>query len=520
MAATWTETPLIVKHAGSDLDRLMRIPELAATYKRILRSADAVITHPRLMVRFLGMGVQPARLAASPPLPVPAELFNPTATPLDRSQPHVPAIGIYGKIGISKGTFDLVTALGRLAAEGIPFELLAMIGSQQHEWISSALDAAGLSDRTRILPFAPHWRVPAFIRACTAVCFLERDFPISIHGPMVPREVLACATCLVVSGEVAAKQVSAGQFESGRNVVIVDDPKDHDALVAAIRPLLLDPPVAEAIGQRGHELSAGIEPPSSFGAAWQSIVRLPPEPAPGAVKAPTAADLLAPALRAAVEFEWPELSGLHELGADDPFEGAFAWCDKAAASLPMLPSTGLRDRLDAALRYQRLRLEATSDRGRPAGPPFPAPDTLGSDKLADLSKPWFVPVRGRDVHVESFPYDVPALFGDENDEGVDSLLIAMPEHPVRVLFQRTQNLIPRELMIDNATSELLAACDGASTVADVVRSMAAWFDVDEDAARPSVLAALQRLHDADVIAFLDRPAATERRLAPSQPISG
>jgi hypothetical protein len=58
LAASWTGVPLLVQHAGSDLERLMRIPELAATYKEILRAADRVMTRPLLFQRFEGLGVR------------------------------------------------------------------------------------------------------------------------------------------------------------------------------------------------------------------------------------------------------------------------------------------------------------------------------------------------------------------------------------------------------------------------------------------------------------------------------
>lgn len=37
LASRWTATPLLLKHAGSDLDRLFRVPDLASTYREILR---------------------------------------------------------------------------------------------------------------------------------------------------------------------------------------------------------------------------------------------------------------------------------------------------------------------------------------------------------------------------------------------------------------------------------------------------------------------------------------------------
>ena len=84
-------------------------------------------------------------------------------------QPHegltgarVPTVGFLGKIGEFKGTFDLIQAFGLLAREGLAFNVLALIGDEAGELLARHLSEAQLTDRTAVLPLAPHWRVPAF----------------------------------------------------------------------------------------------------------------------------------------------------------------------------------------------------------------------------------------------------------------------------------------------------------------------------------------------------------------------
>ena len=85
--------------------------------------------------------------------------------------------------------------LGTIAKRSLP------LGAAETALLKT-VEEQGLSEVTWVLPFVAHWKVARFIRACTAVCFLERDFPITFHAPTVPREVLACGTCLVLSGEI------------------------------------------------------------------------------------------------------------------------------------------------------------------------------------------------------------------------------------------------------------------------------------------------------------------------------
>ena len=270
LAASLTGTPLLLEHAGSDLDRLMRLPELGAIYKRMLRGADGVITRPGLAGRFIGMGVRPEALRMGPPYALPAS-FTPDAAPLSAAEIErlafgppgaprpgraldlgLPVIGMYGKPGEAKGTYDLIAALGTLRAAGLGFNLLLLSGAGQQQELGAAIMDAGLDDRTWTLPFLPHWRVPGFIRACTAVCFLERDFPIAIHGPVVAREVLSCGTCLVLSGEIHAKQKNPDQLIDGENIILVPDPKDREMLAKRLRTVIQDPAGAIEIGRRGQ----------------------------------------------------------------------------------------------------------------------------------------------------------------------------------------------------------------------------------------------------------------------------
>ncbi|MFC7616186.1 glycosyltransferase [Actinokineospora soli] len=111
LAALWTGVPLYLRHAGSDLDRLMRDRDLATTYRRVLTSATAVVTSRALLTRFLGLGVDRAALRDCPPFAIPDD-FSPDTAPMDAEElstlagrpvdPSVPMIGVYGKPGRPK----------------------------------------------------------------------------------------------------------------------------------------------------------------------------------------------------------------------------------------------------------------------------------------------------------------------------------------------------------------------------------------------------------------------------------
>lgn len=187
--------------------------------------------------------------------------------------PSLPTIGIYGKVGEVKGSFDLLQALSQLHSSGVRFNFLALTQGRMPtiQRFVKSIEECGLEPVTWLLPFIPHWGIPNFIRACTAVCYLERDFPIKIHTPTVSREVLACGTCLILSPEIANKQLNREQFRHGSNVFLVD-PHNIDELVRSLEAVVKEPVKSHAIGMNGYtELSSVRE---NFGAYKAGLVSL------------------------------------------------------------------------------------------------------------------------------------------------------------------------------------------------------------------------------------------------------
>ena len=269
LAAQWSGRPIAIKHAGSDLDRLFLNPDLAATYSRALTNADIVITQPRLARRFLALGVKPENLCRDAAFALPKEFFHPE----EKQSNEYFTIGMYGKPGAFKGTFDLITALGKLRLSGRSFRLKLLIGEEQENIISEDLIRAGIKDWTEILDFVPNWKVPNFINSCDAVCFLERDFPVAIHGPIIPREVLSCGTCLVVSGEIANNQIARLPIKNGKNIVVVENPKATNELMNALGDLIDTPGRAQLIGAEGRKISIQIENEIDATEHWESLLK-------------------------------------------------------------------------------------------------------------------------------------------------------------------------------------------------------------------------------------------------------
>jgi glycosyltransferase involved in cell wall biosynthesis len=527
LASRWTNRPLVTKHAGSDLDRLYRVPDLSTTYREILRSADAVVTQPRLMPRFLGMGVDRSRLERDIAYSPPGSVFNSQAEPLDiaaaalgaaaeRPLPDAsaPIIGTYGKIGIAKGTYDLIAALGVLAREGLHFRFAAMVGAVQRQSLAPFLERAGLTSRTYILPMMPNWKVPAFLRACSCVCFLERDFPIAIHGPIIPREILACGTCLVLSGEIAGKQRYRDSFAPGENLLIVNDPRNTAGLAATLRTVIDNPANASTIGENGMHISRSIENYPGYIDGWEQLLsRYAGNAAKGMPQAPSEGefefvipDLLAFLRRRSA----PAVAKFRAPSGEHPFEVAIRFCDFMAGRVDRAAYGAEFPKLLAALAYAKARLRAAHFAEGGDTSAFVVSDRLFGAVVSAESAWDLRPVRGNSLRIEEFDYDVSGLeilasvggHAPTGDDGAD--LASLEPVSLLVLFHRAPNLIPCELRIDDATRELVARCDGTRTTAGIVDEMRRYFNAGTEArdeVTSRVLGALDRLYRAGVLVF-------------------
>jgi glycosyltransferase involved in cell wall biosynthesis len=166
-------------------------------------------------------------------------------------------IGMYGKVGATKGSFDLIDALIKVAAAGQEFVFLTL--SCDHREVLQAyyeaiVKSPALAERSWILPPIALYRVPAFLQRCSAVCFLERHFPISFHGSQIPREIRSSGACLVLSRAVAEKPWYRGNLVDDRNAVIIADPTDKDSLANRLSELISDLDRTCSIGHQGRRL--------------------------------------------------------------------------------------------------------------------------------------------------------------------------------------------------------------------------------------------------------------------------
>jgi glycosyltransferase involved in cell wall biosynthesis len=281
--------PLLLRHAGSDLARLSRHPDLRSAYRWMLGRAEVILTGPRSRRVLTGLGadVETFRFAGpgslpdyftGPPAPIDVielkgaaraafaatSLRGPVRAMLEGNlevAPVGPVIGICGKVAESKGSYDLLLALERMAEDGVEFTLLGALGGQEAllvPWLEALEATAHLRHRSIILPLLAPWRMPGFFDACDVVCLLERAFDVALHRTRVPLEVFQRGRTLVLSEEMSQKVYFSEKLEDRANYLSVEDPEDTGSLVAVLVEALTRPDLRDTVAAGGRRLATAL----------------------------------------------------------------------------------------------------------------------------------------------------------------------------------------------------------------------------------------------------------------------
>lgn len=498
LAAQMTGVPHVVRMAGSDAGRLWHHPQFEALYDHVLRSAAAVVVTGTVAERAAQRGVDPGRIVSGGAYALPAELFTPDGSALDPGALSAelaadsqlrdamwgefagegPWLGVYGKLGLRKGSFALLEALHRLKRAGLRFGLLALAHGnvdveQQFREKAAKLD---LRDRVLQIPFLPHWRVPEFLRLCHAVCCLEQDFPIGFHSPITPCEVLLCGTCLVATAELIKKLPGWKRLPHGYGCLAVEDVNDTDLLAERLSWVLRDPPAARRIGARGRAFALDLQRDIGFPMKIESILlaaakrrpllfeEVKPDEASPSSRGFALTEIAAAAIgesrdgvgkptyrRQTAGVGWARtVLNRIERGIA---QGRSEWC-------PMAQAVQVEIAIAAAEADQ-------SHRGARSDPLFRLQTggwAFEDDDLAAL-----VPVRDGSFSVVRFDFDVAALRNVRCAADFPSALVPRPSF--LVVFGRCGGECRDPLMVDGFTAQVLELCDGTRTAGTIVEKL-------------------------------------------------
>lgn len=269
----------------------------------------------------------------------------------------------------------------------------------------------------------------------------------------IPHEILAAGTCLVLSGDIAEWLPTSPPLESNVNCIVVPDPRDTDQLARALSSALSDPSALTRIAAAGRASAQFAR--AKLGMRYEEIFRDALQ-VPGGTetggdlveRAAELADRLAPRTHAYC----PSLlfATLHALAGTRAAANAYRLVALALAQLSEAPELGVVGR-ETAL-FERLLLWLLEDDA----------DSRRLNRASNVSICGAVdhdafPVLEPGVKIAEFSVD-PRGFHNP----------ARTATPLILVFVRDGNTSGRVFETSPVWREVLGACDGARSVADVV----------------------------------------------------
>lgn len=260
LAKVITGRPQIMRHAGSDMSRLFASPYLQTLFASIFEKVDRIVTYPRMKARFLALKIPEEKLFYNIKVSVDTKAFNPEVKPFDLARytdkefRNKPVITYIGKIGVTKGIYELAEAASLIKED---FLLLFVANGKGLEQFKKFVEGLTLGSRTIFANFVPPWTIPQIIKLSTCVVIPERDFPVIEHTPILPREVMAVGKCLILSKELYLKRASR-DVKDGEGVLVVD-PKDVAQFKNVLEKVIRCPDFAESLGWQLHLISKKLE---------------------------------------------------------------------------------------------------------------------------------------------------------------------------------------------------------------------------------------------------------------------
>jgi glycosyltransferase involved in cell wall biosynthesis len=254
-----TSKPCILRHAASDIVRLLPNEDFRTLHEIVFQIADAIITTGRENDLFEAHGVPREKLCVNPFSSVDPEYFNPKVKPANLANfgipPNLlkkPILTYIGKYNSHKSLPDIVKAASRIKED---FLLLFITGGEElGKFKKHVRRFPSLKNKYYFLRFLPPWRIPSVLRASTCLFHLESGFPFKniMHTPTPPVEAFAVATPILMSYEVSqAYKKSCPNMEKDRNI-LVTNPQNHPQLKKALLGIIKNPRKMKEIGRLGH----------------------------------------------------------------------------------------------------------------------------------------------------------------------------------------------------------------------------------------------------------------------------
>jgi len=246
-----TNIPWVVRHGGSDIATHLPSKHFDELLKEILKKADKIVTHATNKEAFISRGILEEKLWVTITSFVNRKYFNADIKPTTDIPQDKPVIMNIGKIFREKGVYDLLQSFAPIKDKALLVFVTAGPGLDNFK---NRIEKLGIKDSVKIFSPIPPWKIPSYIKAATCFVHVERNFLIP-HYPIVPREVIACKKCIMLSDEMYKKYPF---FEDNKNVLVVD-PTNHSEFTSKLQKIIENHELRKTIEENAYQASIDNE---------------------------------------------------------------------------------------------------------------------------------------------------------------------------------------------------------------------------------------------------------------------
>jgi glycosyltransferase involved in cell wall biosynthesis len=241
LVKTFTGRSQVIRHEGSDINKIFRSQEFRPILTKILQSSERLIANSSTIASALEqLGITKETIVTINRC-VDTSVFTPDAKPLDLSpylgrdlDANEPIVAHIGKPSLMKGTLSFIEALKHCNER---FKALIVCGSSSFPMIADLCHMSSDSSRIILIPFVPPWKMPSLLRRCSCLVFPERSFPSLGHLPILPREAMASGVPALVSPQLLQRYMIGNRnLRDGVDIVPIDPsiPRSMAAVIDSV----------------------------------------------------------------------------------------------------------------------------------------------------------------------------------------------------------------------------------------------------------------------------------------------
>ncbi len=255
--------PFILKHAGSDLRRLLPSPSIHFFLRDIILNSKKLITNIGLVPFFREMGMKEEKIEVlNNQRAVNLSIFQPDGEKIgnfEKEGGQVLKLGLIGKPSREKGLYYFIEIIKRISEldGNVVGYITCSAYNENREQIRQIARNLKINDKIKLMNFQYPWNMPKLYRTLDIVICPEMGFGIDIHNTVIPREAMACGTLTAISEEIYRK-FPYHLEESGNAFLTFNEERIHD-LIREIILIRNDSDRKSTIIQNGLKFSKTIE---------------------------------------------------------------------------------------------------------------------------------------------------------------------------------------------------------------------------------------------------------------------